>query len=154
MTLCVYCTRTGITKQIAEQIAKTVGGDTLFISNGKNYDGTWGFVRAAVVGLKRSFPALAPFTPEHPLSSYDRVIVCAPIWSENVCPIARSFLKRYGDELTGKVYYVVTHMSDIGYDKKIVWLDAVLGRLSDGYLSVQTKDHDYAADVAAFCETL
>ena len=53
-TLVLYSTRTGHTGKIAARIADELGGELALISDGKDYPGFWGFVRAAVAGQRNT----------------------------------------------------------------------------------------------------
>ena len=152
-TLCVYCTRSGLTEKLALEAAAKTDAETVKITDGKDRSGGWGYFCAAVAGLRRKLPELLPFETALPLSAYDRVILAAPIWSENVCPLLRRFLADHGKELTGRVYLLITHMSDQPYAKKIERLNDLLGKAPDGVLSVSTVG-DHEAETAAFLETL
>jgi hypothetical protein len=41
-----------------------------------------------------------------------------------------------------------------GYDNKIQDLDKILGRSSAGYVTMQTKAHDFLKDIEEFAKTL
>lgn len=151
-TLCVYFTRTGLTKQIAGEIASATGADMLCITDGKDRSGFFGYIAAAVVGLRKNLPDLLAYTPALPMDEYDRVVVAAPIWCENVCPMARKFLQE--NSFRGEVAYVITHMSPLPYDKPIAKLANYAGKQPLAVLSVQTKNYDWTQDVRSFVEKI
>lgn len=153
-TLVVYCTRTGLTQTIAEKIAKETKADLCFVTDGKDYDGFFGYIKAAVVGLRKTLPELLPVEMKAPLQEYDRVIVCAPIWCEDVSPVARQFLLQNKDEITGDICFVITHMSALSYDAKTQALSELLGKAPKAVLSVQTKNHDYMQDTENFIKRI
>ena len=45
-------------------------------------------------------------------------------------------------------------MAPSGYDKKIQAMDKILGRSSAGYVTMQTKEHDFLKDIEDFAKTL
>jgi hypothetical protein len=45
-------------------------------------------------------------------------------------------------------------MAKNGYDAKIMDLDQLLGRLSKGYVSLQTKNYDYLKDIEEFANKI
>ena len=152
-TLCVYCTRTGSTKKIAEQIAEKTGAELLLLTDGKPRKGFFGYVGTMMAQLRGKLPQLQPIKPQYPLAEYDRVIVAFPIWCEDVCMLAKSFLKNHGKDLA-EWHCVATHMSKIPYDKKINALQNYTEKPAATVLSVQTKNNDFGAEVAAYLEKL
>lgn len=151
-TLCVYHSRTGLSKKIAEEIAAKTDAELLEITDGKDRSGIFGYMAAAVVGLKKTLPALAPYKTACPMAEYDRVIIVCPIWCENVSPIARAFMAE--NKFSGDVHTVVTHMSPLPYENKIDALHTLLGKAPNSYLSLQTHKFDYTMALNAFLETL
>ena len=149
-TLCVYYSRTGMTEQIAREIAAGCGADLLRITDGKDRSGFFGYCAAAMAGLRKKLPVLQPYSLPAPLAEYDRVIVLSPIWCENVCPVIRAFLAAEKEQLRGEVYGVITHMSALPYDKPRAALAHSLGREALPGLSVQTRKHDWHAEVQNF----
>lgn len=149
-TLCVYATRTGHSKKIAEEIAEKLGAELLCVTDGKDYRGAWGYLVAAVVGLRKKLPALLPYQTEMPLKEYDRVITVTPIWCENLCPTVRAFLLENREELCGEWIPVVTHMSGLPYDEPARRLSQALGKPFAAFLSLQTKNHNWCPEVEEF----
>ena len=68
--------------------------------------------------------------------------------------MGKALIDQYKDRLPQKVYYAVTHMAPSGYDEKIQAMDKILGRSSAGYVTVQTKEHDFLKDIENFAKTL
>lgn len=152
--LCVYCTRTDNTATIAKAIAQKLNAELLFITDGKDRKGVFGYISTAIEQLKNRLPALLPINIEHNLSEYDEFVVAFPIWCEDVCIIAKSFLDKYKTEIKGDIYYVATHMSSISYDKKMNNLSAIVGKDAKKCLSVQTRKHDWTDEVDDFAKSI
>ena len=149
-TLCIYHTRTGHSEQIARTLAASLGADLLPISDGKAYRGFFGYIAAAVTGLKKRLPDITPAAPPCPLEEYDKIILVAPIWCENVSPVLRAFLAQNRDRLRGALYYVIGSMSGISYLPRIEALAALAGKPYADLLQVKTHKNDYSQAVAAF----
>ena len=149
-TLCVYYSRTGTTKEIAQTVAGALHADLLAVTDGVNRAGVSGYIGAAVDGLRKMLPVVRPFRTPRPLERYDRVIVAAPIWCEDVCPVIRAFLTDNRGRFKGELCYIVTHMSALSYAEKITGLVRYAGKEPADWLSVQTKNYDWTQDVADF----
>ena len=152
-TLCLFYTRTNTTKAAMEHLAQLLGADIAEYTDGKDRSGIKGYIGACIVSMKKAFPEVS-IKGNVDLSSYDRVIIGMPIWAEGPCVIGKAFIDQYKESLPEQTYYAVTHMAKTGYDKKIQALDEILGRPSAGYVSVQTKEHDYLADIEEFAKEL
>lgn len=152
--LCVYFSRTGHDSRIAMRLERNVSADLAEIDDGKNWDGILGYIRGAVFALKKVLPEVE-INLTRDISEYDKVIVAAPIWCEDVCPQAKAFLKKYGKEIKGDVYFVISHMSNLGYEDKIYMLNDFLDRPYVSHLTVQTgKGNDYISGVDEFAEEI
>ena len=152
-TLCLYYTRTNMTKEAMEHLAKLMDADIACYSDGKDRSGALGYVGACVASLKKNFPKVTIEGDVCP-GAYDRVIIGMPIWVEGPCVVGKALIAQYKDSLPQNVYYVVTQMGPSDYSSKIKKLDELLGRPSAGQISLKTKEHDFLKDVEAFAETL
>ena len=112
-----------------------------------------GYIGACFASLKKLYPAIT-IKEDIQLEDYDRVIVGMPIWVEGPCVMGKAFINQYKDCLPQDVYYVVTHMAPSRYDNKIQAMDKILGRSSAGYVTMQTKEHDFLKDIEDFAKTL
>ncbi len=153
-TLCVYCTRSGTSKKIAEKLSNELDAELLFITNGKSYKSVFGYISAAVTGLKSKLPEILPYKSKLPIGEYDRIILVAPIWCEDVCPLAKRFLTENSGKINGKLYYVINHMSDISYEDKILKLDKLSATQNSGFISLKTHKCDFLKDSEKIFEIL
>ena len=152
-TLCLYYTRTNTTKTAMEYLAKLLEADLAEYTDGKARSGVTGYIGACFASLKKLYPAIT-IKEDIQLEDYDRVIVGMPIWVEGPCVMGKAFINQYKDRLPQDVYYVVTHMAPSRYDNKIQAMDKILGRSSAGYVTMQTKEHDFLKDIEDFAKTL
>lgn len=146
--LCVYHTRSGISEEIARQIARELDAETLEVTDGRSYRGFFGYIAAAVTGLRKKLPALSPDLPDCPLETYDRVIVVSPIWCENVSPVMRAFLARNKGRFRGDICYVIGSMSGLSYLPKIDALCELTGKPYTDLLEIRTQKNDWHAELA------
>lgn len=152
-TLCLYYTRTNTTKAAMEHMAKILDADLVEYTDGKDRSGVMGYIGACFASMSKTYPSIT-IKGDVDFSAYDRVIIGMPVWVEGPCVLGKALLHQYKDQLPKDVYYVVTHMGKGGYENKIQAVDQILGRASKGFLSTQTKDHDYLKDVEEFANTM
>ena len=153
-TLCLYYTRTNTTKEIMENIARSIGADVAEYTDGKDRSGFLGYVGACFATVNNTISKVS-IKGEINLKEYDRVIIGMPVWVEGPCAIGRALIKKYGSVMPSEVYYVVTHMgAKHDYAAKIKAMDKLLGRPSAGQVSIRTKENDYIKESNAFAEKL
>ena len=153
-TLCLYYTRTNTTKEIMENIARSIGADVAEYTDGKDRSGFLGYVGACFATVNNTISKVS-IKGEINLKEYDRVIIGMPVWVEGPCAIGRALIKKHSSVMPSEVYYVVTHMGDRhDYTAKIKAMDKLLGRPSAGQVSIRTKENDYIKESNAFAETL
>ena len=153
-TLCLYYTRTNMTKEVMEKIASIIGADLAEYTDGRDRSGFFGYIGACFATVKNTISAVS-VKGDVDLASYDRVLIGMPVWAEGPCAVGRALIQKYRDSLPPDVYYVVTHMgAKRDYMEKIKAMDALLGRPSSGQISIRTKDNDYIGESADFAASL
>lgn len=140
--LCLYCTRTQLTKAIMEDIAGKLDAELVEVTDGKDRSGLLGYLGACVDAFKKNPPKVQKPETKLPLSDYDKVIVATPIWAETWSSIAHAFFMEYGKDLPAETYAVLTHMSDIPYNKVFQKMNAFLKTPLLYVASFQTKNYD------------
>ena len=89
-----YFTRTGRSKEIAQSLAERKETCALPISDGKNWSGGFGYVRAAVAALiGKGLPA----AHENPGDEAD-IVVVFPVWAGGLPPVIKTFVQEIGRE--------------------------------------------------------
>lgn len=137
--LCVYISRTGNTKKLAERIGARLSAEVTEVTDGKDHSGTLGFIKAIFQTYSKKKTEILPIKTERPLSEYSHVIICFPIWCERACPIATSFLEDNKEKFGGKVSFAVTHDSGLPYTGVIQKLYKMLEKEPSGCISVQKE---------------
>ena len=151
-TLCLYYSRTSLTKEVMTRIAEGLEADLYEYTDGKDRSGPFGYLLSCIDSF-RKYPEVTAKDLETPLEAYDRILVGMPVWAERPCVVGKAFLKQYAPQLKN-VYLVVTHMAAVPYTKQILKLNDLLDTPAEGYLSVATgKGIDYT-EVDAFIERL
>ena len=152
-TLCLYYSRTELTRKAMERLAELTGADICEYTDGKDRSGVLGYIGACIVSYKKNLPRIT-IKGDPDLASYDRVIIGMPVWAEKPCAVGRALISQYRGELPEDVRYVITHNAKADYASGISGLDSLLGRPSKGYLSVRTKNNDYLKEIETYAATL
>lgn len=148
-TLCLYYSRTNLTRVIMSKIAMLTGADLVEYSDGIDRSGFRGYVRSCIDSYRK--PPQVHIVGEEPdWESYDQVIVGMPLWAESPCVVGKAFLQQYSSKFCGDLYLVVTHMAEADYDKAIRKMYKYCDSEPKAHLSVQTKKHDPDAEIRNF----
>ena len=92
-TLCLYYTRTNMTKAAMEHLAKLLDADIAEYTDGKDRSGALGYVGACFASMKKTFPEIQ-IPKDIQLDSYDRVLIGMPIWVEGPCVMGKALLSQ------------------------------------------------------------
>jgi len=118
-TVVVYYSRSGSTKNAAGIIAGKLGCERIEIINSDPRKGIFGFLKSGMEAASKKIVKIAPL--EQDFSVYDRVIVCTPVWANNMSSPIRSFLCGHHKELN-KICCLATCL-DPKEDGKILLAD-------------------------------
>lgn len=152
-TLVVYYSRSGVTRTLAEYIAKDVGADIEEIEGGKR-GGALGFVVSGYQSMGGKNASIGPIKSK--VGEYDVVVIATPIWAGQPSSPTNAFLTNYGGEV--KNYAVVFTRANAKNDYAQV-TEAFIGKLKKeplAFLSMcskMVKDGSYAA-ADSFIETI
>lgn len=141
--LCLYYSRTGNTRGAIKEIAAALDAETVRITDGVDYSGWGGYVRAGMEAVRRSTHAVKPFTTERELGEYRLVILGSPVWAGRCASPVRGFLKRRGLEL-GNVAYVLTRGGERRYEEIYSQMDQYIAQKHVLDVSLRVEDVGYA----------
>ncbi len=153
-TLCVYYSRTGNTKALAEYISKKLNTELLEITDGIDRSGKSGYLKSGYESMKGIIPKLNSFGTGKKIEDYRNIIIFTPIWAFNICPVTKSFLTKFGKKIKGKVYFVVTHDSPFKFDKKINKLNTYLNNEHTAHISLSNKDKKLYQKLDSFIKNI
>ncbi|MBQ6582379.1 MAG: hypothetical protein IJH77_00980 [Mogibacterium sp.] len=148
-TLCLYYSRTNLTKEIMKKIAAMTDARLLEYTDGVYRQGVSGYIRSCFDAFRKP-PEVFFFGNEPEWEEYDKVIVAMPVWAEQPCVIGKALLMQYSGKFRGDVYLVVTHMANNDYDKAIRKIYPYCAKEPVAHLSLQTKKHDPTAEIEQF----
>ena len=90
--LIYYFTRTGRSKRIAETLTEKQGAIAQPITDGKNWSGCFGYIRAGFAAVRgKRLPAVY-----QPPADGERVAVVFPVWAGNFPPAVKTFVQEVG----------------------------------------------------------
>jgi hypothetical protein len=124
-TLVAYYSKGSATKRVAEDLASLFGADIEVITEAKPRTmGLFGFMRS---GYQASFGIASPIAaPVYDPSAYDRVVVLTPVWSWNLCPPVRTWLRLMKGKLPAAAF--VTVSGDTKPDKIVAAMEKESGK--------------------------
>src|ERR1035437_9993832 len=136
-TLVTYYTRSGNSRSVAEEIARSVGGaDVEEIRGTVDRRGLRGYWRSFRDGMSKRMTTLA--TPGRDVSGYDLVIVGGPVWVGAPSSPVRTWLRMHASELHAVAFFL-THGGSARH-KALATRAKVSGRPPVAALSVRARE--------------
>lgn len=131
--LVVYYSQKGSNKYLAERLARELQCDVEAIRPRLNV-----FPLLALFGALKMSPGIAP--PRHDPGSYDRIVLCGPIWMGQLISPLRDFLRKYRDSIARLFFATCCGSSDEDKDGTF------------GYATVFTKVREIMGEKCVACE--
>lgn len=133
--LVVYYSRKGQTENIALRAAEEYGADFLNIEPIDNVAGYDGFIGCALAAFSKKKMTLFPY--EEDISSYDKVIICSPVWFGKISAPMLSFMEREKYNISS-AEYIFVHALPVNAGALADEADKILRIRDSGFKSVQT----------------
>ncbi|MEW5996984.1 MAG: flavodoxin [Candidatus Micrarchaeota archaeon] len=134
--LVIYYSRTGITKKVAEEIARSLGAGLEEIADTKDRSGPVGYLVAgkdATLGARTSIRK-----PEKDPSKYDMVIIGTPVWSFTVSVPVKEYILM-NKERIGKAAFFCTQ-GDMGAEGAFREMKRLCGKKPVATLALRTVE--------------
>ena len=116
--LCIYYSRTGKTRGVMADIAKSLEAELVEITDGVDRSGLMGAMRSCLDAVRKSTRFLEHLETQRDLKDYDLVIIGTPVWAGRCSSITREFLKKYGRDLK-RVAYVITRTDEKNHQEQV-----------------------------------
>ena len=116
--LCIYYSRTGKTRGVMADIAKSLEAELVEITDGVDRSGLMGAMKSCLDAVRKSTRFLEHFETQRDLKDYDLVIIGTPVWAGRCSSITREFLKKYGRDLK-RVAYVITRTDEKNHQEQV-----------------------------------
>ena len=134
--LVVFFSRMGYVKKIAYEIADKTGADICEIKAKEPTEGTLGFWWCGRFGMLRIGMPIEKVHAD--ISSYDKVVICSPIWVFALASPVREFCKIYSGKIKQASYVLVHHTSG-SYENAANEMDELLGLRRTSFESVRCR---------------
>lgn len=105
--LVVYFSRLNYVKKIAYKKANELGADVYAVKPTEITEGTLGFWWCGRFGMHKWGMPIAKISKN--LISYEKVIICTPVWVFSLCSPMREFLKAANGKIKSADYVIVHH---------------------------------------------
>ncbi len=133
-TLVVYFSRKGYVRRLAEALAAKSGADLFALRTTERTEGVLGFWWCGRFAMHRSGMPLAAMP--RALETYDKVIVCSPVWVFSAAAPIWEFLRRAAGQIRAVDYVLVHYSPPLHYPKTIAAMDRTLGIIHGSFTSV------------------
>ncbi|MEA2036667.1 MAG: flavodoxin [Nanoarchaeota archaeon] len=147
--LVVYYSRTGVTKEVGDKIANSLGCDVEEVKSAKNRKGVIGYLLSGKEAMKKTPANIEKVKKDS--ASYDMVIVGTPVWAWNMSSPIRMYLRVNKDRIK-KVAFFCTQGGS-GAEKTFLEMGKIIGSNPVATLDLKTvevKKEDYSSKVNEF----
>lgn len=134
--LVVFFSRMGYVKKQAYEIANRTGAQIFEIKAAEPTEGTAGFWWCGRFAMHRWAMPIEPVTA--PLSTYDHVTICTPIWVFSLASPVREFCHQSAGKIKA-VDYVLVHHTSVQYKSVAAEMDSLLGIVHTSSVSVRCR---------------
>ncbi len=134
-TLVVYFSRSGVTKTLAEQIARGCGADIESVKDLTVRNGIFGYMKSLLQAAWHREALIG--RSEHSAGDYELIVLGTPIWCWNMSSPIRSYIKRYQGQFR-RVALFCTYGGS-GQGKVLADMQALCGLVPIATLAVTTE---------------
>lgn len=139
-TLVVYFSRMGYTRKLAYEAADKARADIYEIKATEHTEGTLGFWWCGRFGMHRLDMPIESISVD--LSSYQKVIVCSPVWVFGLAAPVRSFCRAAKGKIN-KAEYILVHHMNVSFSGIADEMDALLDLQRDRFESICCRTGTY-----------
>ena len=151
--LVVFYSLTGITRQIAREIAGLLDCDTEEIIDLKSRSGILGFLSGSKDALTRELTGIKQ-TSYDP-ANYDMVIIGTPVWAFTMAPAIRTYMNAYRERFRQVAFFCT--LGGAGGQKTLRDMQDLCAKNSRANLWITIKEMkraSYFQEVKDFCDKL
>lgn len=135
-TLVIFYSRTGVTKKVANELAKNLNCDIEEIIDTKNRNGTLGYISAGKDATLKKLTKIEQI--KNNPSEYDLIIIGTPIWSFTMATAIRTYIHENKDKFQ-KVAFFCTQGGS-GAEKAYSHMQELCNKQPISTLTLLTKE--------------
>lgn len=109
-TLVVYYSRSGNTREVAQEISSVIESDIEEIIDTKSWSGTMGFLRAGKDAAGHKLTILKDIKNDP--GDYDLLIIGTPIWGGNISVPVRTYIAQNSSQFNKVAFFCTAKGSD------------------------------------------
>jgi flavodoxin len=151
--LVVYYSRTGVTRTVAQAIARRLDADSEELADTRKRSGPWGFLVAIKDAMRKKVFPIGPVR-KNP-AEYDLVTVGTPVWAGTMSSAVRAYLAEHGGQIAKSAFFCTQGGRSPG--RTFQDMQALCGKAPVATLSLQAKvvkAGEFAPQADAFAEGL
>ena len=134
--LVAYYSRTGVTKKIADYVAKKISAEMEEIKDTINRAGALGYMMAGRDATLRRLTKLE--MPKLNPANFDLVIIGTPIWSWNMSTPIRTYLEEYKNQFKQVAFFCT--MGGSGDERAFKEMGEIIGKEPVATLGLKTVE--------------
>jgi flavodoxin len=135
-TLVVFYSRTGTTKKVAQGIAGLMRCDVEELVDKNDRKGVIGYLSGGKDATKKATTDLQPVSKDP--SRYGLVIIGTPVWSWNVTPAVRTYLRSHAGKFKSVAFFCT--MAGNGSERTFESMEAECGKKPKSTLALLTRE--------------
>jgi flavodoxin len=154
--LVVYYSRTGNTKKVAEDIAKSLNADIEQLIDKKDRSGAGGYLIGGKDAMNENLTELEPVARDS--SKYDVTVIGTPVWCWDMTPAIRTYILAQKNSFKEIAFF--TTAGGTKPDKIVKKMEALSGKnakTSAGFLESDLEEKNkshYTETISAFVEQI
>lgn len=150
--LLVFYSRTGMTRGVANAIARACDCDVEAIRESRSRAGPIGYLRSGYEAMNRKLPAIDP--PSRNPADYDITILGTPVWAQNISSPMRSYLMQNRNRFNRVAAFCT--LGGAGGDKVLNEIETLCGKPLAAKLALtdaQINNNSYGDQVDLFVQS-
>jgi flavodoxin len=154
--LVIYYSRTGITKGVAQDLAKSLNADIEEVIDLKNRSGVFGFIGGGKDATQKKLTNIGE-TKKNP-AEYDCIVMGTPVWAGTMAPAIRTYIDKNKSSIKKAAFFATATSTKI--DKVQPKFESALGQSAIASVGFIKKDfspekkEDYQKRIADFSKKI
>ncbi len=135
----LYFSRSGVSKRIADKVAKKLDCKTIEITDDVSWKGIFGFMKGGFYSLNKKITKVSLENDYNPAEA-DNIILVVPLWAGGTAPAGYSFLQKEIGHI--KNLYLIVSSDGSAPDKAFLKLEEMVGTIKNKYGIIKSKKNE------------